>query len=395
MTRLRFPPLIALTALVCVILVVPVSAAVLQSSAPSEHISYQGQVTQEENLEGQVVEILDEKQVTPKGADASQLYQKLAILVTRGSLKGETITVENGLYPTSDPHRYAVGDRLVIRFTVNTAKEANYYISDYVRRAPLLGLLLIFIVLTIIVGRWQGLNSLIGMAISFLVILLYILPKIYAGEDPVRIAIIGSLVILPATFLLSHGVNLKTTVALVGTLIALVITGLLANVYINMARLTGFASEEAGFLQAYHPGLINIRGLILAGIIIGVLGILDDITISQAAIVQQLKLANAELSIWRLFAQAMAVGRDHIASMVNTLILVYAGAALPLLLLFIDNAHPITEVLNYEVIAEEIVRTLVGSIGLIIAVPITTILAAVTVQLVKSWKDYFKPATEV
>ena len=207
-----------------------------------------------------------------------------------------------------------------------------------------------------------GVSSLLGMAVSFGVIFKFVLPRIAAGDDPVVVAILGSLVIIPATFLLSHGVNRKTWVAVAGTLIALVVTGVMASVFVKAANLTGFASEEAGFLQAYNPGLVNIKGILLAGIIIGVLGVLDDITVSQSGIVEQLKRANSKLKAGELYRQAMVVGKDHIASMVNTLILVYTGAALPLLLLFVDNPRPFVEIVNYEIIADEVVRTLVGSI---------------------------------
>jgi len=201
-----------------------------------------------------------------------------------------------------------------------------------------------------------------------------------AGGNPIQIAIIGSLFIIPLTFYLSHGFNKKTTVAIIGTLIALVITGILANVFVEISKLTGFASENAAFLQVARGGTVNIRGLLLAGIIIGVLGVLDDITVSQSAVIFQLKKANPKLKQFDLYKKAMDVGQDHISSMVNTLILVYTGAAMPLLLLFINNPHPFSEVINYEIVADEIVRTLVGSIGLILAVPITTIIASVAVE---------------
>ncbi|MCG2686467.1 YibE/F family protein, partial [Candidatus Parcubacteria bacterium] len=204
----------------------------------------------------------------------------------------------------------------------------------------------------------------------------FILPQISAGRDPILVAIVGSLLIIPLTFYLSHGLNRKTTTAVLGTLAALLITGILAKIFTEATHLTGYASEEAAFLQVIKEGTINIKGLVLAGIIIGVLGILDDITVAQAAVVQQLKKANPQLKSSQLFTQAMGVGQDHIASMVNTLVLVYAGASLPLLLLFVDNPLPFSQVINYEIIAEEIVRTLVGSIGLIAAVPITTFLAS-------------------
>jgi len=213
------------------------------------------------------------------------------------------------------------------------------------------------------------------MAISFLIIFSFILPQIVSGANPVEIAILGSLVIIPVSFFLSHGFNRKTFVAIVGTLIALVITGILSNIFVDTAHLTGFASEEAGFLQVIKQGTINMKGLLLAGIIIGVLGVLDDITISQSSIVFQLKETNSRLTMDELYKRAMDVGQDHISSMVNTLILVYTGAALPLLLLFINNPHPFSEIINYEIIADEIVRTLVGSIGLVLSVPITTFVA--------------------
>jgi len=334
----------------------------------------------EETLEGRVVGVLEQKQIVPAGADKPQLYQKLEILITRGSLKDKKITVENGNLPISNLQEYRVGDGVVITYSKDFEGKDNFYITDYVRRSALLFLFFVFVVLVVVIGRWQGIASLVGMGISFLVIFKFVLPKIYLGGDPVQIAILGSLVIIPTTFLLSHGINKKTIIAIVGTIISLVITGILASVFVDLAKLTGFASEEAGFLQAYKPGLINIKGLLLAGIIIGVLGVLDDITISQSAIVEQLKETNPKLKAGEVYKKAMAIGKDHIASMVNTLILVYTGAALPLLLIFIDNPHPFSEIINYEIIADEVVRTLVGSIGLILAVPITTFIASLVAE---------------
>lgn len=339
--------------------------------------------SKEETLEGKVVKILEEKQITPIGMDKFQLYQKLEVLITKGSLKDKKAIVENGNLPMNNLQKYNTGDKLIIAYTKNLEGKDVFYITDYVRRSALLWLFVVFVVLTVVIGRWQGLASLIGMGISFLVIFLFILPEISKGSDPVQVVILGSLLIIPATFLLSHGVNRKTAVAITGTLISLVITGILASIFVELAHLTGFASEEAGFLQAFEPGVINIKGLLLAGIIIGVLGVLDDITISQSAIVQQLKLANPKLKDTELYKKAMSVGKDHIASMVNTLVLVYTGAALPLLIIFVDNPHPFSEIINYEILADEIVRTLVGSIGLILAVPITTFIAVIIADITR------------
>lgn len=325
----------------------------------------------EESLEARV------EKVKSEGFVEGNYFQQLEMLVTKGSLKGQTVEVQNGGMPMSNIPKYKIGDEVIVSFSQDQEGNANFMITDFIRRRSLFWLLGLFLLAVIVIGRFQGLSSLAGMTVSFLVIFKFILPQIAQGHDPVLIAILGSLMIIPSTFILSHGINKKTIISVLGTLIALVITGLLANFFVTAAKLSGFATEEAGFLQAANPGLINMRGLLLASIIIGVLGVLDDITISQAAIVKQLKETDPKLKAIELYQRAMSVGKDHIASMVNTLVLVYAGAALPLMLLFINNPRPWTEVINYEIIAGEVVRTLVGSIGLILAVPITTLIASV------------------
>lgn len=331
-------------------------------------------VPQEEMLEGKVTGILDEKTIIQAGEKT--LYQKLKIEVNKGSLKGKEIIIEVGDIPVVGQPKYEVGDKVIISYSKNFEGNDIFFITDYIRRQPLFWLFLIFVVLAIVIGQLRGASSLLGLAFSFLIIFLFILPQIYQGNDPILITIFGSLAIIPITFFLSHGFNRKTLIAMAGTFIALIIVGLLSQFFIGLAKLTGYASEEAAFLHLAKGGAINMRGILLAGIIIGALGVLDDITVSQAAIVQQLREANPKLKWKELYLRAMNVGRDHIASMINTLVLVYTGAALPLFLLFIDTPRPFAEVVNYQMIAEEIVRTLVGSIGLILAVPITTILAS-------------------
>jgi uncharacterized membrane protein len=336
------------------------------------------EITEEETLEGTVVKILEEGKMA--GTGEGQKYQKLEISVTQGSLKDQNIIVENGLLPTTQQLIFKKGDKLVLSKSQDIDGNNYFQITDYVRRGPILFLFIIFCLLTLFIARGRGLSSLFGMAVSFLIIFTFILPQILAGFSPVLVAIAGSLLIIPVTFYLSHGFNKKTTIAVAGTFLSLVITGILAVIFVEAAKLTGFSSEEAGFLQFATQGAINIKGLLLAGIIIGVLGVLDDITISQAAIVFQLKEANPNLKVKELYKRAMDIGRDHISSMVNTLILVYTGASLPLLLLFVNNPHPFSEVVNYEIIADEIIRTLVGSIGLVLAVPITTYLSCLAVN---------------
>jgi uncharacterized membrane protein len=321
--------------------------------------------TEEEIFEASVDKVL-------QGGDV----QKLLLSVTKGTLKGQQISVEHETTSSVNKIIFEQGDKVMVSKTQDHEGNPFYQIADYSRRDALQFLFIVFILLTVVIAGKRGFTSLLGMGISFLVIFFFVLPQILAGYSPILIAILGSLLIIPVSFLLSHGFNQKTFVAIAGTLISLVITGVLATIFIEAAKLTGFASEEAGFLQVAGQGTINIKGLLLAGIIIGVLGVLDDITISQSAIVFQLKEANRNFNSKDLYKRAMNIGKDHISSMVNTLILVYTGASLPLLLLFVNNPYPFSQVINYEIIADEIVRTLVGSIGLVLAVPVTTLIAA-------------------
>lgn len=320
---------------------------------------------QEETLEGTVLEIKEQ----------NKTYQKLIIKIDRGSIAGQSIEVENGNEFLATNNFYKANDKLVVSSFKDEIGSTNYIITDYVRRDELLALFILFIFLVIVIGRFWGLASLIGMAISFFIIFTFILPMILKGYDAVLISIIGSIIIIPATFGISHGFSRKTFYAMLGTIITLIITGLLSVFFVEATHLTGFASEEAGFLNVALGPVVNIKGILLSGMIIATLGILDDITISQASIVNELRTANKKLSSAKLFTKAMNVGRDHISSLVNTLVLVYTGASLPLLLLFLESERSFLEVINYELIADEIVRTLVGSIGLILAVPITTAIA--------------------
>lgn len=328
----------------------------------------------DENLEGIVTRIVDQKQVDTEGG--AMEYQKLNILITSGSLSGKTIQVENGTVSTSNQLLYKEKDKVVVLYSKGEQGEDYFQIIDYVRRAPLYILFAIFVILTVIVSRLRGASSIVGMVVSFVVIFNFVLPQIIGGHDPVLIAILGALIIVPTTFYLAHGFNKKTHVAILSTVITLIIVGYLSTIFVTAAKLSGYTSDEASYIQLELGGVINMRGLLLAGIIISSLGILDDITISQSIVVSEIKRANKKLNFWKLFNHGMSVGHDHITSLVNTLILVYAGASLPLLLLFVKSPQPITSIINLEIIAEEIIKTLVGSIGLVLAVPITTIIAA-------------------
>ena len=212
----------------------------------------------------------------------------------------------------------------------------------------------------------------------------FIVPNILKGGDPLLFGVAGSIAIVTATLYLTHGFSKQTTVSLVGTMLSLILTGVLAVVFVKICHLTGFGSEEVVYLQIGEGKVASVKGLLLGGMMIGALGVIDDITVTQAAIVFEIYRANKKLKLKELYERGLRVGKDHIASMTNTLVLAYVGASLPLFLLFYQNEFvPRWVALNSEVVAEEIVATLVGSLGLIASVPITTMLAAWVVKKIK------------
>lgn len=300
-----------------------------------------------------------------------------SVQLTSGPDAETNVVIESSVGPGTP--ELAEGDRVVLGFTPDAPPGNQYYFADFERRSPLVWLAALFAAAVVLLGRLRGLRALVGLAVSMVVLLVFVLPAILEGSSPVGVAVVGSAVILLANLYLAHGFNVRTTTAVVGTLASLALIGVLAVVFVAATHITGLGTEEAGFLQA-ASGRINLRGLVLGGIIIGSLGVLDDVTVTQASAVWELHLANPELGPRELYRAAVRIGRDHIASTVNTLVLAYAGASLPLLILLVEANRRVADVLTGELVAVEIVRTLVGSIGLVAAVPITTGLAAVVVQ---------------
>lgn len=328
----------------------------------------------EETVQARVLEVLEEGEIDRGGI--AQPYQKLRVVLLDGELAGRAVTIDHGLYSLLSPESlYRAGDRVLVLRSQGPDGGDVFIITDAVRLDAMAWLAIAFVAIIVVVARWQGVRSLLGMLVSLLVITQFILPMILAGGDPVAISVAGSFVVLAVTLYLIYGWRRKTHAAVTGMLFSLVVTGLLAALAVGLARLTGQGAEEALFLQA-SGAAINLRGLLLAGIIIGALGVLDDVTISQASAVTELAAANPNLAPLDVFRRAMNIGRDHIASTVNTLVLAYVGASLPLLLLFSIYPQPFAQTLNREFIAEEVVRTLVGSLGLVLSVPITTFLAS-------------------
>lgn len=329
---------------------------------------------QNETLEGVITRVIQEKEVSIAGRN--QLSQTLEVMITRGSLKNKKIIVKNGEIPIANIQKYKPGNEIIVNYNKGAAGANAFYITDYIRRFPLLILVMIFVLLVVIVGKLKGIASLLSLAVSFFFIVTIIIPQISQGTNPITIVILASLFIIPITFYISHGLNKKTTVAIVGTFIAIIASGILTVIFSDWMRLTGFISDESSFLQIIK-GSMNMKDLLMAGMMIGTLGVINDITVSQSAIVFQLKEANIKLSWVELYKRALNVGQDHIGSMVNTLILVYAGASLPLFLLFANNPQPFGQVINYEIVTVEILRALIGSISLILAVPLTSFIAAI------------------
>lgn len=268
----------------------------------------------------------------------------------------------------------SVGDGIRVSVNDGPAGEPSYGLADFERRGPILWLAAAFALLVLAFGRLRGGLSLLGLILSLGVILAFIVPAIRDGSEPVLVAIVGSMAVMLVTISLAHGIGVKSLAAMLGTTVSLLGVALLALLFTELAHLTGFGTEEATLLASQNA--VSIEGLLLAGMVIGALGVLDDVTVSQASTVIALRKANPAMPGRQLYSRAIEVGRDHISATVNTLVLAYVGASLPILLIFSAGDIGFLEALNTEVVAAEVVAMLVGSIGLIAAVPLTTALAA-------------------
>ena len=275
-------------------------------------------------------------------------------------------------------HVFAPGDKVTVAASYGEGSEVNFYIVDFVRSESLWLLAALFLAALLAIGRFKGFRSLIALTITFLIILKYMIPQILSGTDPLWVTAIGSVLILFSIIYITEGFCSRANISILSIFLSLILTVVLANIFVGLTKLTGVTSEDVLFLSDIGGASLNLQGLLLAGIIIGTLGVLDDIVISQVATVEQIIRANPGLTKKELFGKAYDVGTSHIASMTNTLFLAYAGASLPLLVLFASGASAFTgwaQAVNTELIATEIVRTLAGSIGLVLAVPISTYIA--------------------
>jgi uncharacterized membrane protein len=305
-----------------------------------------------------------------------QDYQILLVKIQDGPYAGQLAEIDYGKRQIRPPGlTIAPGDHLLVTVSELPDGSISAFFTDFVRTKSLLWLAGTFIFFSLITSGWKGARSLLGLGFSLIVIVSFIIPQILSGQNPVFISISGAFVMLSVTLYLTYGWNLKTHAAVAGTLIALVFTGFLSAFFVNLTRLTGFGSEDALFLVQQSDVNINLRGLVLGGMLIGALGVLDDLVITQSSAVIEIYMTDPAQKWLDLFRRALRIGQDHVAATVNTLVLAYTGAALPTMLLFSLSGESFSYLVNLEFITEEIVRTLVGSIGLISAVPLTTLLA--------------------
>ncbi|TQN42258.1 putative membrane protein [Blastococcus colisei] len=263
------------------------------------------------------------------------------------------------------------GDTFVLTRDVGAEGGLVYGFYDYERDTPIIVLAVAFAVVVGLVARLRGLASLVGLAFAFFVLLQFVLPGLLAENSPTLVSLVGSAAIMFVVLYLAHGLSARTTTALVGTLFGLTLVAVMGSIAVSAARLTGLTSEETVQLQGFDPTL-NFSGLVLAGIVVAGLGVLNDVTITQASAIWQLHEVSPEMTWRELYSRGMAVGRDHIASTVYTIVFAYAGAALPLLLLFEVYTTPAWTLITSSALAEEVIRTLVGAIALVLAVPVTT-----------------------
>ncbi|MER5363798.1 YibE/F family protein [Streptomyces sp. NPDC002722] len=313
---------------------------------------------------------------TPPSESGQGLCKKARIEVTTGHDKGRTF-IE--IIQPDTPRQLRDGQGVVVAYAPDAPRDLQYSVTDVNRKFPMALLAGIFALVVVAVGRMRGVMALVALAVSFAVLTLFILPAILQGSNPLLVAVVGASAIMLIALYMCHGLTARTSVAVIGTLISLLLIGLLGSLFIGWASLTGNTDDSTGLIHGLYPH-IDMSGLLLAGVIIGSLGVLDDVTVTQTSAVWELHQANPTLGVRGLYRAGIRIGRDHIASVVNTLVLAYAGAALPLLLLFSIAQSSVGTVANSELVAEEIVRTLVGSIGLVASVPVTTVLAALVVS---------------
>jgi uncharacterized membrane protein len=346
-----------------------------------------------DTVRAEVTQIIEEGEIDLGGN--FQTYQIARVMILEGPYEGIPMEIDYGRRQIRpDDYLLAPGDKILVSISRTPDNVVNAYFADYVRTTPILWLTAIFAISIIVISQWKGVRAIISMAFSLYIIIGYIIPQILTGSDPLRVSIIGSILLLGITLYLTYGWTLKTHAAVLSMVVVLLLTGALSGLFVVFAKLNGSGDENVMFLMQLMETPINLRGLLLGGMIIGALGVLDDLVTTQASAVFELHHANPSLGFRRLYNAAMRIGQDHVAATVNTLVLAYAGASLPMLLMFSLGQGDYGYLINFSFIAEEIVRTLVGSLGLVAAVPITTTIAIFLARRAESlgaWEQVLGP----
>lgn len=324
----------------------------------------------QEFMKATVVEVHLEEEREIYGTDTMTTYQELLVTVHEGSEAGTTLVIENDYLPL------AKGDMFYLRKTIDpTYGSASYTISEPYRLPWVYGLSALFLGSVLLFGGWQGIRGLVSLVGSLLLIFFVLLPGVLAGYSPIMVALGTAALIVTVGSYVTHGFTRTTTAAVLGMVITVGVTGVLALISVYGAHLTGFVSDAAVYVNFNARGQIDLSGLLLGGILIGLLGVLYDAAIGQSVSVEELHRAGPHLPRTFIYQRAVRIGREHIGALVNTLAIAYVGAALPLLLLVYTSEESLAFIINREVFATEIIRTMVGSIGLVLTVPITTLIA--------------------
>lgn len=343
-----------LSGLISGILLIPVTTAFAQEN------------TEEHTVRAKVIKILKQEEEIIPNTSVKGYYQELEAEILDEERKGEIIEVKNDFTP------FEVGDVFFANYLEGFEGEGVYSAWEPDRRKAVLFFVGLLIAAILVFGGVQGLRALLGLAGSFFIIIYFLLPNLVGGAPPVLTSIIFASFILIFSFYTTHGVKKTTNAALLSTILVIIVTGVLASLAVDICNLSGFISDEAVFLNLHTGGILDFRGLLLGAIIIGMLGALDDIAITQVATVRELHHTDKNLTRAEIYKKSLAIGREHVGALVNTLALAYAGAALPLLLLIYSSDMSGLMVINKDAFATEIIRTVAGSIGVVLTVPIST-----------------------
>jgi uncharacterized membrane protein len=375
MERLIVKKIGAVSLLSLLFLLMALTPVQAQEEGSDVNSAIQSQVT----FKARIVKVTDETAAKEPGVAGSIKRQLFQIVGLSGKYKNMVLDIDTADFPDAlVKNEYRAGEEVIVMYSVDDQGKGIYAITDYVRTNVILWLFAAFVISVIAIGRFKGFRSILSLVLTFLVMVKYIVPQIIGGANPVLVTVIGSIAILISIIYVTEGFNARSNISAASIFICLLATIFLSWLLVGAAKLTGLTNEEAGFIINLGKQTLNLKGILLAGIIIGTLGALDDIVISQVVTVFELNAANDKQTRTEILVKAFNVGVSHISAMTNTLFLAYSGAALPLLILFVSGQSSFSGwdvAINNEMLATEIIRTLAGTIGIVLSVPISTLIA--------------------